>query len=170
MFARGFCRDSLGANHCDANGHREDLQRCQGSKDAVLCDAQRRTLHQLKTYFGASASFGHTCAMLAAASAARNQGTALIVGLVQTHGRAETESMALDLPRLPLKAVPYRDRVLLDFDRDAALACAQAKPDPLLMLGEFTHGNATAEPGKKSRHLERWQDVKELLGAGGDVW
>ena len=86
----------LGANNCDANGHREDLQRCQGSKDAVLCDAQRRTLHQLKTYFGASASFGHTCAMLAAASAARNQGTALIVELVQTHGRAETESMARD--------------------------------------------------------------------------
>ena len=71
---------------------------------------------------------------------------------------------------MPLKEVPYPDRVLLDFDRDAALAWAQAQPDPLLMLGEFTHGNATAEPGKKSRHLERWQGVEELLGAGGNVW
>ena len=88
------CYPVIVANHRDAHLHRSGLQRCQGSKDAVLCDAQRRTLHQLKTYFGASASFGHTCAMLAAASAARNQGTALIVGLVQTHGRAETESMA----------------------------------------------------------------------------
>ena len=57
-----------------------------------------------------------------------------------------------------------------DFDRDAALAWAQAQPDPLLRLDEFTHGNASAEPGKESRLFERWQDVEELLCAGGDVW
>ena len=60
----------------------------------------------LQIYFGASAGFGNTCAMLAAASAARNQGTALIVGLMESHGRAETESKAKarNLPRMPAHA------------------------------------------------------------------
>ena len=83
---------------------------------------------RLKIFFGASAGVGKTYAMLAAARAAQAQGTALVVGLVETHGRADTEAMARDLPRLPLKAVPYRERALQEFDLDAALAFGASTP------------------------------------------
>ena len=73
--------------------------------------------------------------------------------------------MARDLPRLPLKAVPYRDRALQEFDLDAALASARQHAEALVLLDELAHSNA---PG--SRHPKRWQDVEELLDAGIDVW
>lgn len=136
-----------------------------GLLQQVQQDEARARRGKLKIFFGASAGVGKTYAMLGAARAARDQGTTLIVGLVETHGRAETEAMARDLPRLPLKAVPYRDRVLQEFDLDAALAWAQTQPDPLILLDELAHSNA---PG--SRHPKRWQDVEELLAAGVDVW
>jgi two-component system sensor histidine kinase KdpD len=135
----------------------------------VQQDEARARRGRLKIFFGASAGVGKTFAMLAAARAAQAQGAALIVGLVETHGRAETEAMARGLPRLPLKAVPHRGRVLPEFDLDGALAWAaqqagQGEP-PLLLLDELAHSNA---PG--SRHPKRWQDVDELLAAGVDVW
>ncbi|WP_374678350.1 DUF4118 domain-containing protein [Piscinibacter sp.] len=137
--------------------------------DVLLQQVQQDEAHarrgKLKIFFGASAGVGKTYAMLGAARAAREQGAALIVGLVETHGRADTEAMARDLQRLPLKAVPYRDRVLQEFDLDAALAWAGTQADPLLLLDELAHSNA---PG--SRHPKRWQDVEELLDAGVDVW
>lgn len=137
--------------------------------DALLASVQheeaRARRGKLKIFFGASAGVGKTYAMLAAARAAQAAGATLIVGVVETHGRAETESMARGLPRLPLKAVPYRDRVLQEFDLDAALAWAAPQPEPLLLLDELAHSNA---PG--SRHPKRWQDVEELLAAGVDVW
>ena len=135
----------------------------------VQQDEARARRGKLKIFFGASAGVGKTYAMLAAARGmqeqAQPQGSALIVGLVETHGRADTEAMARDLPRLPLKAVPYRERVLQEFDLDAALAWAKAQTEPLLLLDELAHSNA---PG--SRHPKRWQDVEELLDAGVDVW
>jgi two-component system sensor histidine kinase KdpD len=131
----------------------------------VQQDEARERRGRLKIFFGASAGVGKTYAMLAAARAARAQGTALVVGLVETHGRAETEAMARDLPRLALKAVPYRDRTLQEFDLDAALSWARQQGDPLVLLDELAHSNA---PG--SRHPKRWQDVEELLVAGVDVW
>ncbi len=96
------------------------------------------------------------------------------MGLVETHGRAETEALRAGLPLLARKDVPYRERVLQEFDLDAALAFgvahaggaggAEAGP-PLVLLDELAHSNA---PG--SRHPKRWQDVEELLAAGIDVW
>lgn len=137
--------------------------------DALLQQVQqgeaRAQRGKLKIFFGASAGVGKTYAMLGAARGAHGQGRALVVGLVETHGRAETEAMARGLPRLPLKAVAYRDRVLQEFDLDAALAWAATQPEPLLLLDELAHSNA---PG--SRHPKRWQDVEELLNAGVDVW
>ncbi len=120
---------------------------------------------RLKIFFGASAGVGKTYAMLAAARTSHANGAALVVGLVETHGRADTEAMARDLPRLPLKDVPYRDKVLKEFDLDAALAFGAEHPDGLVLLDELAHSNA---PG--SRHPKRWQDVEELLDAGVDVW
>lgn len=128
-------------------------------------DEARARRGRLKIFFGASAGVGKTYAMLVAARAAQSQGIALVVGLVETHGRIDTEAMARDLPRLPLKAVSYRDRTLQEFDLDAALAWAKTQPEPLVLLDELAHSNA---PG--SRHPKRWQDVEELLDAGVDVW
>jgi two-component system sensor histidine kinase KdpD len=128
-------------------------------------EEQRAKRGRLKIFFGASAGVGKTCAMLAAAQTVKARGGALRVGVVETHGRTDTEALARDLPRLPLKAVPYRDRSLAEFDLDAALAWAQNQPDPLVLLDELAHSNV---PG--SRHPKRWQDVEELLEAGVDVW
>lgn len=137
--------------------------------DALLArvneEEARARRGRLKIFFGASAGVGKTWAMLAAARAAQAQGAALVVGLVETHGRADTEAMARGLPRLPLKAVPYRERTLQEFDLDAALAWAARQADALVLLDELAHSNA---PG--SRHPKRWQDVEELLDAGVDVW
>ena len=141
--------------------------------DALLAqvrhDEAQAQRGRLKVFFGASAGVGKTYAMLSAARTAQGQGVPLIVGLVETHGRAETEAVAEGLPRLPLKPVPYRERMLSEFDLDAALAfglahAGGAQP-PLVLLDELAHSNA---PG--SRHPKRWQDVEELLAAGIDVW
>jgi len=131
----------------------------------VQQDEARERRGRLKIFFGASAGVGKTYAMLAAARAAQAQGASLVVGLVETHGRSETEAMARDLPRLPLKSVPYRERTLQEFDLDAALAWARGQAEPLVLLDELAHSNA---PG--SRHPKRWQDVEELLDSGIDVW
>ncbi len=131
----------------------------------VQQDEARARRGRLKIFFGAAAGVGKTFAMLAAARAAQAQGAALIVGLVETHGRAETEAMARGLPRLPLAALNHRGRALPEFDLDGALAWAAQQAEPLLLLDELAHSNA---PG--SRHPKRWQDVDELLAAGVDVW
>jgi two-component system sensor histidine kinase KdpD len=139
----------------------------------VQADAARAKRGKLKIFFGASAGVGKTYAMLANARAAHAAsaapanpaGTPLVIGVVETHGRSETEHMARDLPRLPLKEVAYRERTLREFDLDAALAFGAAHADALVLLDELAHSNA---PG--SRHPKRWQDVEELLAAGIDVW
>ncbi|HNQ05375.1 MAG TPA: DUF4118 domain-containing protein [Thiobacillaceae bacterium] len=124
---------------------------------------------RLKIFFGASAGVGKTYAMLSAAQVAQTQGVPLVIGLVETHGRAETQALVADLPLLPLREVPHRDRRFKEFDLDAALAFGQSHAGgpspPLVLLDELAHSNA---PG--SRHPKRWQDAEELLAAGIDVW
>ncbi|MFL6662883.1 MAG: two-component system sensor histidine kinase KdpD [Rhizobacter sp.] len=116
---------------------------------------------KLKIFFGASAGVGKTYAMLSGARAARQQGTDVAIGVVESHGRAETEALIAGIERLPAKDVSYRDRTLKEFDIDAALARKPA----LILVDELAHSNV---PG--SRHPKRWQDVEELLDAGIDVW
>jgi two-component system sensor histidine kinase KdpD len=115
---------------------------------------------KLKLFFGASAGVGKTYAMLAAARQMRMQGMDVIVGVVETHGRKETEAMTVGLETLPLREIAYRDRVLKEFDLDGALA---RKPE-LILVDELAHSNVAG-----SRHPKRWQDVEELLAAGVDV-
>lgn len=127
--------------------------------------AQQEARGRLKIFFGSSAGVGKTFAMLAAARLARDEGVPVRIGIVETHGRRETEAMAAELERLPLRDVPYRERVLQEFDLDAALAFGGAHPGALVLVDELAHSNA---PG--SRHPKRWQDIEELCAAGIDVW
>jgi two-component system sensor histidine kinase KdpD len=116
---------------------------------------------KLKLFFGASAGVGKTFAMLSAARVQQQQGVDVVIGVIETHGRAETESLVAGLPRIELKEIRYRDRVLREFDLDAVLA---RKPQ-LVLVDELAHSNVQG-----SRHAKRWQDVEELLDAGIDVW
>ena len=136
----------------------------------VQADEARARRGRLKIFFGASAGVGKTCAMLLAGRDAQAQGVPLLIGLVETHGRAETERLASGLPRLAQKQVPYRGRLLPEFDLDAALAFGAAHANALLLLDELAHSNAPGDAGQGSRHPKRWQDVEELLAAGIDVW
>ena len=114
---------------------------------------------RLRIYFGASAGVGKTWAMLSAARTLAAD--AVLAGVVETHGRAETAALLEGLPQLPLRQVAYRGKTLPEFDIDGALAASV----PLVLVDELAHSNV---PG--SRHRKRWQDVEELLDAGIDVW
>lgn len=116
---------------------------------------------KLRIYLGASAGVGKTYAMLSAAQREHKAARQVLVGVVETHGRSETAELLAGLPVLPLRAVPYRDRTLPEFDLDAALARKPA----VLLVDELAHSNVEG-----SRHPKRWQDVQELLDAGIDVW
>ena len=120
--------------------------------DALLqrmqAEEARAQRGKLKIFFGASAGVGKTYAMLLAARAAQAHGAPLIIGIVETHGRADTEAMLRDLPVLPRKGVPYRDRTLKEFDLDAALAWAKEHPGALVLLDELAHSNAPGDQGK----------------------
>ncbi|HET7527952.1 MAG TPA: DUF4118 domain-containing protein, partial [Burkholderiaceae bacterium] len=116
---------------------------------------------KLKIFFGASAGVGKTYAMLSSARALSVQGVDVVIGIVETHGRSETQALLAGLERLPMKEVGYRDRVLTEFDLDGAL---KRKPQ-LILVDELAHSNVAG-----SRHPKRWQDVEELLDAGIDVW
>lgn len=119
------------------------------------------TRGRLKIFFGACAGVGKTYSMLAAAQSALKNGTDIVTGVVETHGRAETERLKEGIPEVPLKDIPYRGTTLKEFDIDAAL---ERKPE-LILLDELAHTNA---PG--SRHPKRWHDVEEMLEAGIDVY
>ncbi len=116
---------------------------------------------RLKIFFGACAGVGKTYAMLSEAHEVRAQGADVVVGVVETHKRAETEALIAGLEVLPAKQVSYRDTTLRELDVDAAIA---RHPD-VLLVDELAHSNA---PG--SRHPKRWQDIMELLAAGIDVY
>jgi two-component system, OmpR family, sensor histidine kinase KdpD len=140
------------------NSERPDPDRLLAQLKEDEAEARRG---KLKIFFGASAGVGKTYAMLQAAHGVKQQGVDVLIGVVETHGRAETEALVGGLNRLPLKPVPYRERTLLEFDLDGALLRKPA----LVLLDELAHSNV---PG--SRHPKRWQDVEELLDAGIDVW
>ena len=116
---------------------------------------------RLKIFFGASAGVGKTYAMLSAAHTAKLQGIDVLIGVVETHGRAETQALIDGLESLPLKRIVDKNRTVTEFDLDAALARAPG----LILIDELAHSNVVG-----SRHPKRWQDVEELLSAGIDVW
>lgn len=116
---------------------------------------------RLKVFFGMAPGVGKTYAMLAAAQRLAAQGHDVVIGIVETHGRTETEQQILGLDVLPRKRVEYRGAALDEFDLDAAIA---RRPE-LLVVDELAHTNA---PGGK--HEKRWQDVRACLDAGINVY
>ncbi|MDN3220480.1 sensor histidine kinase [Pseudomonas nunensis] len=132
-----------------------------GRADALLADLPRDGRGRLKVFLGAAPGVGKTYAMLQAAHTQLRQGVKVIAGVVETHGRAETEALLGGLPQQPLVRSEYRGVMLEEMDLDGLLA---AKPK-LVLVDELAHSNA---PG--SRHAKRWQDIQELLAAGIDVY
>lgn len=132
-----------------------------GRADALLADLPRNGRGRLKVFLGAAPGVGKTYAMLQAAHIQLRQGVKVIAGVVETHGRAETEALLGGLPQQPLVRSEYRGVMLEEMDLDGLLA---AKPK-LVLVDELAHTNA---PG--SRHEKRWQDIQELLAAGIDVF
>jgi two-component system sensor histidine kinase KdpD len=133
--------------------------------DLLLAKVNRQELAarrgKLRIYFGSSAGVGKTYAMLIAARKLSSEGRSVLVGVVETHGRAETAALLEGLEVLPPKKLEYRERTLLEFDLDAALA----RRPQLILIDELAHSNVMG-----TRHPKRWQDVDELLAAGIDVF
>ncbi len=124
-------------------------------------EAERGREGKLKIFFGAAPGVGKTYAMLEAVRKKLSESVDVVIGLVETHGRKETEALLEGLEVLPRRKVEYRGAVFGEFDLDAALAC---KPE-IIVVDELAHTNAEG-----SRHKKRWQDVYELLGAGISVY
>lgn len=129
--------------------------------DALLAAAASEGRGRLKVFLGSAPGVGKTWEMLVQAQRRMAEGTDVLAGVIETHGRAGTEAELRSLPVLPYRDVPYRGQVLQEFDLDAALA----RHPGLLLVDELAHTNA---PG--SRHAKRWEDVDALQAAGIDVW
>jgi len=132
--------------------------------DALLAslratEARARRGH-LKIFLGMSPGVGKTYAMLRAAQQERASGTDVVSGIIETHGRAETEALLAGLVAVPRLIVDYRGTKLTEMDLEAV----RTRRPTLVLVDELAHTNA---PG--SRHTKRWQDVLELLEAGIDV-
>jgi two-component system sensor histidine kinase KdpD len=129
--------------------------------EAFLEEARKEGRGRLKIFLGAYPGVGKTYAMLQAAQERRREGVDVVVGVVETHGRAETEALLRGLEVLPRRRLMYRGRVFAEMDLDALL---WRKPQ-LAIVDELAHSNVEG-----SRHIKRHQDVEELLTAGIDVF
>jgi two-component system, OmpR family, sensor histidine kinase KdpD len=116
---------------------------------------------KLRIYFGSSAGVGKTYAMLSTARKLKLDGRDVVIGVVETHGRAETAALLADMEILPPKPMSYRGKEMIEFDLDAALL----RRPSLILVDELAHSNVQG-----ARHPKRWQDVEELLAAGIDVF
>src|SRR5579864_6730928 len=144
-----------------ANQRRDPEQR--PSPEALL-EAARREDHavgRLKIFVGAAPGVGKTYEMLQSAHAKLKAGVDVVVGVVETHGRMETEALLHGLEVIPRKRIAYRDQVIEEMDLDALIA----RRPQLALVDELAHTNA---PG--SRHPKRYLDVEELLSHGIDVY
>jgi two-component system sensor histidine kinase KdpD len=133
------------------------------SPDALLEAARRESDNagRLKIFVGAAPGVGKTYEMLQSAHARKKAGVDVVVGVVETHGRAETEALLQGLEVLPRKRISYKDQTLEEMDLDALIA----RRPQIALVDELAHTNT---PG--SRHPKRYLDVEELLSHGIDVY
>ncbi|USI74790.1 sensor histidine kinase [Sphingomonas morindae] len=131
------------------------------SPEALLRQAAQEGRGRLKIFLGAAPGVGKTYEMLTDGRARRLGGADVVIGVVETHGRAETEALTRGYEIVPRREIAYEGQTLFEMDLDAILARAPR----LVLVDELAHSNA---PG--SRHAKRYQDVEELLDAGIDVY
>ena len=128
---------------------------------ALLAEANRERCGALKVFLGASPGVGKTYKMLEAAREAAREGVDVVIGVVESHGRAETEALCAGLETVPLAPIEYRGTRFRELDLDGLLRRAPA----VALVDEMAHRNI---PG--TRHARRYQDIGELLGQGIDCW
>ena len=129
--------------------------------DSILKKIDKEARGKLTVFLGATAGVGKTYTMLESAHERLLEGLDVVIGWVDTHGRRETERLVDGLPKLPVKTLEYRGKILPEMDIDAILT---RKPE-LVLVDELAHTNI---PG--SRNVRRFQDVEELLSAGINVY
>ena len=127
----------------------------------IQADEEKRNKGHLKIFFGYAAGVGKTYAMLEAAHMEKQQGIDVVAGYVETHARPKTAALLNGLEVLPTREVFYNGMILDEFDIGMAL---KRKPQ-LILVDELAHTNAEG-----CRHAKRYQDIKELLNAGIDVY
>ncbi|TCV73820.1 two-component system sensor histidine kinase KdpD [Neorhizobium sp. R1-B] len=142
-----------------ADDDRKDERR--PDPDALLALAEKDRRGKLTIFLGAAPGVGKTYAMLSRARRLKVDGSDVVVGLVETHGRSETAGLLDGLEILPRRRVAHRGRMLEEFDLDAALA----RRPRIIIVDELAHSNP-----EDSRHPKRYQDIEELISAGIDVW
>jgi two-component system sensor histidine kinase KdpD len=144
-----------------ANQSRDSEKR--PSPDALLEAARRENAQvgRLKIFVGAAPGVGKTYEMLQSAHAKLKAGVDVVIGLVETHGRAETDALLRGLEIIPRKRIDYRGQFVEEMDLDAVIARHPA----LVLVDELAHTNAAG-----SRHPKRYLDVEELLSRGIDVY
>lgn len=133
------------------------LKQVEKEEARTACGASGK----LKIFFGYAAGVGKTYAMLKAAHAARENGVDVVIGYIEPHTRPETMALAEGLAAIAPRIAGHKNVQLREFDLDAALA----RHPQLMLVDELAHTNAEG-----SRHQKRYQDVKELLRAGIDVY
>ena len=131
------------------------------SPDALLRDAAREGKGRLKIFLGAAPGVGKTYKMLSVGAERLRGGTDVVIAVVETHGRAETEALVAPFEIVARRQIDHRGHVLQEMDLDAVLA----RRPSLALVDELAHSNAEG-----CRHPKRWQDVAELIDAGIDVY
>lgn len=131
------------------------------SPEALLRAAQREQRGRLKIFLGAAPGVGKTFEMLREGAERLRGGVDVVVAVVETHGRVETQALVAPFEVIARRTLPYRGHDLEEMDLDAVLA----RRPQLALVDEFAHTNVEG-----SRHPKRWQDVMELLDAGVDVY
>src|SRR6201985_1427925 len=129
--------------------------------ETLLAVASREGRGRLKIFLGAAPGVGKTFEMLTQGRRRRLEGLDVVVAVVETHGRVETEALTKGFEVIPKKRSLYKGHVIAEMDLDAVL---QRRPK-LALVDELAHTNAEG-----SRHPKRYQDVEELLAAGIDVY
>src|SRR6202790_3593932 len=130
----------------------------------ALLDAARREegrVGKLRIFVGAAPGVGKTYEMLLQARARRKDGYDIVVGIVETHGRKETEALLEGLEVVPRRRVQYKEQWLEEMDLDAIIA----RHPQIVLVDELAHTNAAG-----SRHPKRYLDVEELMSHGIDVY
>lgn len=136
-------------------------ERDRPAPEVFLRAAAQEGRGKLKIFLGAAPGVGKTFEMLSEGAARRKAGIDVVVGVVETHGRVETDALTRGLEILPRREIEHQGHRLTEMDLDALL---ERRPQ-LALVDELAHTNAAG-----SRHPKRYQDVEELLDAGIDVY